>query len=227
MFIRLVAFRYVAGDAENADQPAGLIAHRRLDRLEQAAIAVRGEGQPLLVGARFAELDRLAIVLAEGVGKILVEEIIVRLADEIPFGDAGEALELGIATQVDAIDVLQPDEVGNGPHQGAQSSFMDAQLAICGQAGQAVGQALADRLEQSPFILAPLPWARTLMHAEHVRFASLWVNGRTKHGLNAERRHQPVGRRLFGLRIEDTGQPEARTVLATLTSSGLAGNSIP
>ena len=58
----LFAFGDVSRDAENADRLARLIAQRRLDRLEKAAVAVGGEGQPLVVGSRFAGRHRLAIV---------------------------------------------------------------------------------------------------------------------------------------------------------------------
>ena len=147
----------------------------------------------------------LAIGFTREFSKTRIDDVINRLADDFPFGRADEALILRIAAQKSAVDVLQPHEIGNGLHQGAQLSLAVAKVAIREQAGQAVGKPPADFLEQPLLLLRPNPWERALMQPEHIGLIRLGGDGHAKHGLNAPSRRQPCRRHLLGPRIEGHG----------------------
>ena len=126
----------------------------------------------------------------------------VRLADDFRFCNADEALKLRIAAQEDAVGVLHPDEIWNSLHQGAQLSFAVAQVAIGGEAGQAVGKAPADRLEQRLLVLGPNARMAALMQAEHVRLVRPGIDGHAQHRANAVFFRHCWGRSELGRRIE-------------------------
>jgi hypothetical protein len=116
--------RDVARDAQHADEAAVGHAHRRLDGLEQAPVAVAGEGQPFLVDARCRGFQRQAVVGAEEVGQLAAGEGVVVLAHDVGLGVAKELLEAGVASQVQAPRVLEPHQVGDGMHQAGQQGML-------------------------------------------------------------------------------------------------------
>ena len=111
----------VAGNAENADQPAGLVGHRRLDGFQQHALTARGDGDPLLVGSRRTGGQCFAILDTKVVGQFAIDEIVVGTADDLRLRSAQQALECFIAGQIDAVGVLHPDHVRNGPDEPAKA----------------------------------------------------------------------------------------------------------
>ena len=91
---------------------------------------VGGEGDPLLVGARPALGDRDPILLEEEGGQVRGDEVVVGLADDLPLRRAEEALEGGIAGEVDALGVLEPDEVGDRLEEGREPALAFAEPLV-------------------------------------------------------------------------------------------------
>ena len=118
--LQFVQLRDVASDAENADQAAFGIAHRRLDRVQHFAMAVARESHPFLVAARPVREQCGLVVGAEEAGQFRIDEIEIGLAQDVVFAGAEKLLETPVATQIDAVRVLQPDQVGQRVEQRAQ-----------------------------------------------------------------------------------------------------------
>jgi len=113
--------RDVACDAQHAGQMALRVAHRRLDRLEQPAVAVARKGHPFLVDGRLARRHRLTVVLAKRVGDLLGHEVVVGLADDGVAAAPVQALHRRVALQVHAVDVLEKQQVGHRFQRGTQA----------------------------------------------------------------------------------------------------------
>ena len=120
----------VAGDAEHADQAFVAVAHGGLDGGQQLAAVVTGELDPFLVRARAAGDDRRPIMIAEECRLLGVDQIPVGATDHLIPGLADEPREGRVAVEIDAVGILQPDEVGNGFHQGAQRPFARRRPAV-------------------------------------------------------------------------------------------------
>ncbi len=118
----------VAGDPQHAHQPAVAVQHRRLDRLQPGLPPVGGAGEPFLVDRRPAGGDGLLVLLAKEPGQVRVDEGEIGLADDVGLRRPEEPLQLAVAGQVDALGVLQPDDVGDGLEQGAQAAALLLQL---------------------------------------------------------------------------------------------------
>lgn len=103
----------VAPDPQHAQHRAVRPAQRGLDRLQQLLVAVAGEGDDLLVDARAVALHRRQVMLAEEVGQLGRDEVAVAAPENARLGLAVELLEAAVAGQVEAVRVLQPDQVGN------------------------------------------------------------------------------------------------------------------
>ena len=81
-------------------------------------MAVVREGDPFLVALRLSEGNRSPVFLAEEIGQFPRDEVVVGLADYLWLRRAEEALEGRVAGEVDALRVLEPNEVGNGLQKG-------------------------------------------------------------------------------------------------------------
>ena len=119
----------LSGDAEDADQFAIAVAGGRFDRLEVASVSAYREGQFLFVGAALGALHGPPVVRAEEVGQLLGDKIIVCLSDNLLFGRAEEPLEGGVAGEVDALFILEPDEVWDGSDKGAQMGLFAGEVS--------------------------------------------------------------------------------------------------
>ncbi len=73
----------VARDAQHADEASVGGPHRRLDGLEESAIAIGGELQPLLVDTGPARLRRRAVMGTEELRQLGGHEVVVGLADDL------------------------------------------------------------------------------------------------------------------------------------------------
>jgi len=70
-------------------------------------------------------------MVAEGIGQFPVHEVVVGVVDDFGFGGTEEAGEGDIAAQVDAVRVLQPDEVGDRLHQSLVADLALAEGRLC------------------------------------------------------------------------------------------------
>ena len=113
-------------DAEYTNQAAILGEHRRLGRFKQTARAAVGKIQPFLVASTMPRRDCGEIVDAEEIGCFLVDKIVIGFADDAGLGGAVKLLEAGIAGEINALRILQPDQVRDGLHQ----RFQKAALAL-------------------------------------------------------------------------------------------------
>ena len=139
--LKLLAFGDLPGHAQHPQQAAIRVVGGRLHRLEDALVPAPCEGQCLFVDAA-ALLHRCTIVRAEGVGQLLGHEVIVCFAHDVGLVSAEELLEARVASQIDPVGVLQPDQVGHGAYQGAQVGLALGEVlayarALDGNAGQA------------------------------------------------------------------------------------------
>ena len=148
----------VMADAEHADRAAIAREDGDLGGLHQFAMAVIRERDPLLVLDGYALGDGRAVAGAEILGSCGIEEVACGAAEDGLLGGSDEPLEAGVAGQVAALRVLQPDGVGQGRQQGAQEAAFLAQIgqlaldrgaapAVLLQSGQLLGEE-GDRLAQ-------------------------------------------------------------------------------
>src|SRR6056297_2584008 len=128
----LLAMGDVAGDAKDTDDATFRVVHRRLDRFENPRIAVRGESELFFVDAWFPDFQSLAVVVTKGIGGFRLLEIVIGFAGDLCLRRTKEAFKSRIATQISALEVLEPDEVGNGFDQGTILRFGKTQ-GIFGQ----------------------------------------------------------------------------------------------
>ena len=115
-----VLLRGVATDAENPDQPAIFVVHRYLGGFQHLAMAVGGEGDFFLIDRWRALFHGDAIVFPEEISQGRADEVIVGLADDLALARPEILLESRIAGQIDALRILQPDQIGKRVDQGAQ-----------------------------------------------------------------------------------------------------------
>ena len=66
-------------------------------------------------------------MLAEEVGQLFGDKVVVGLSDDLLFGRAEEALEGWVAGEVDALFILEPDEVWDGSDKGAEVGLFAGQ----------------------------------------------------------------------------------------------------
>jgi len=116
-------FGDVARDAQYADQLTISIVHRRFDSVHQGPMAIVGKSQPLLVTVGSAQGHGLAVILTKKVGLLLAYKIVVGSADNFRFTGIEKAFEHPVAMEKYPICVFQPDQVGNGLQQGAQTKL--------------------------------------------------------------------------------------------------------
>jgi hypothetical protein len=122
--------RDVPRDAEHADQFADAPKTGGLEGLEQDAATVRSEGDPFLVDADIARGDREPVVLAEAVGQLGVDEVMVGVADDVRLLRTEESLEGRIAGEVDARRDPSPDDVRDRVDQRAQARALRLELRL-------------------------------------------------------------------------------------------------
>ncbi|EEF25323.1 conserved hypothetical protein, partial [Ricinus communis] len=144
---RLPHRRDIARHAEHAHQTPVAVGHRRLGGLEQPAVAVIAEGEPLFVGQRLSGCRRGPVVGAEEVRKFTINEFVVGMADQFGFGMAIQTLEARIAEAENAIGVLQPHQVRHGVEQHAQAVALLVERGRLG-VGQRAGTAQATHMDE-------------------------------------------------------------------------------
>jgi hypothetical protein len=129
-FFHPLALGDIPAYTQDPDEEAPAVEHGRLDRLEEGALPVVGEGDPLLVDARPAELYCRAILADEEVGQLLLQEVVVAFADDLVFRRAEEALEGVVAGEIDPFRILEPDQVRDGLEKSPDPGFALADFPI-------------------------------------------------------------------------------------------------
>jgi hypothetical protein len=101
-------------DSQNADQVTSRSTHRLLGGFQQFAMAIASKGDFFFIDRRAILFHCGAIIGPKEIGKRLVDEVVVGLADNFPFARAKELLESLIAGQINTLRVFQPDQVRQG-----------------------------------------------------------------------------------------------------------------
>ncbi|MDO9201330.1 MAG: hypothetical protein Q7U58_08315, partial [Hydrogenophaga sp.] len=114
LLLMLCAIRDVVADPEHAHQAAVRGPHRYPGGLQQDAAAVTGIGDPFLVAGGSVGRYRSVVVSAKGIGQIRRHKIVVGFANDLAFSRTKEKFDGGIAREIPALRIFQPDQIGNG-----------------------------------------------------------------------------------------------------------------
>ncbi len=112
----LLAKRDIACNPQNTNQFPGSIPHRRFDCFHQHPFATICKYNPFLIDTGPARAHCLTVMLTEGIRQFFIDKIIIGPANNFFFPGAEKPFKGRIAGQIDAIDILQPDQIGNRIH---------------------------------------------------------------------------------------------------------------
>ena len=120
LVLQVELVRQVPGNAQHPHQPPLGIAHGRLDRLQMLFVAVAGEAQGFDEHLGAIGGDGGLVVQAKESSPLRRHEVVVGLAHDVGLGRAVQGFKACVAGQVDAIRVLDPDQIRQSLNQASE-----------------------------------------------------------------------------------------------------------
>ena len=124
LFFGFFSASEIAGDAKHANYKATAVAYRCLDGFNIGTLPAIVKLDPLFIAQWFVCSHCLDIRLAECLGKLLVDKVVVCFPDYLPFRLTKVFFSRRVAGSVNTICIFYPHWIRNGFDQGAQTAAL-------------------------------------------------------------------------------------------------------